>query len=217
MKVYLSGPMSGRPEYNFPAFHAAAGRLRSVGFEVVSPAELDGDPPAGVIPGDSTYNAYLARDVQIVADPTVGAVAVLDGWEESTGARLEVTVAHRLGKMVWKFAPTRSVLPVERLDKLAVERVIGGKPKTENVLQEADRIVGGDRGEDYGHPFHDFSRTAAMATALLGQEIRPDQVPLLMIAVKLSRQANRPKRDNLVDIAGYARTAEMVAEFEAVA
>lgn len=217
MKIYLSGPMSGRPEYNFPEFHAAAARLRNAGFEVISPAELDGDPPPGVAPGDCTYNSYLARDVQIVADPTIAGIAVLDGWEESGGARLEVTVAHRLGKRVWEFVPTRSVMPLEALSVSEVERVILAKPETENVLQEADRIVGGDRGEDYGHPFHDFSRTAAMATALLGQEIRPDQVPLLMIAVKLSRQANRPKRDNLVDIAGYARTAEMVAEFEAAA
>jgi hypothetical protein len=32
-----------------------------------------------------------------------------------------------------------------------------------------------------------------------------------MIAVKLARQAHRHRRDNLVDIAGYARTAAMVA------
>ena len=32
-----------------------------------------------------------------------------------------------------------------------------------------------------------------------------------MIAVKLARQTHQHKRDNLVDIAGYARTAAMVA------
>jgi hypothetical protein len=30
--------------------------------------------------------------------------------------------------------------------------------------------------------------------------------------VKVSREANRPKRDNLVDIAGYARCAERLWE-----
>jgi hypothetical protein len=40
--------------------------------------------------------------------------------------------------------------------------------------------------------------------------MNPEQVPLMMIAVKLSRQINRPKRDNLVDIAGWARVAEEI-------
>ena len=44
-----------------------------------------------------------------------------------------------------------------------------------------------------------------------GQHVTPMDVPLCMIAVKLARQAHRHKRDNLVDIAGYARTAAMVA------
>ena len=42
-------------------------------------------------------------------------------------------------------------------------------------------------------------------------EVGAMDVPLCMIAVKLARQAHRHKRDNLVDIAGYARTAAMVA------
>ena len=44
-----------------------------------------------------------------------------------------------------------------------------------------------------------------------GERIMPMDVPLCMIAVKLARQAHRHKRDNLVDIAGYARTASMIA------
>jgi hypothetical protein len=51
-------------------------------------------------------------------------------------------------------------------------------------------------------------------SAILGIDVRTDQIPLLMIAVKLSRHTNKPQRDNLTDIAGYARTAEMVAERE---
>lgn len=81
-----------------------------------------------------------------------------------------------------------------------------------NVLQEADKLVNGDRQDDYGHPWHDFSRTAQMWAAILGCEVSPEQVGLCMMAVKISRQCNRPKTDNLVDAAGYAQTVQMCVE-----
>ena len=87
---------------------------------------------------------------------------------------------------------------------------------SETVLW-AIRITDGARQADYGHPRDDFSRTALMWTGILGGKLREgaevtaDDVPLCMIAVKLARQSHRHKRDNLVDIAGYSRTAAMVA------
>ena len=49
--------------------------------------------------------------------------------------------------------------------------------------------------------------------AILGvDEVTPEQVALCMVAVKISREVHRPKRDNLVDIAGYAATLGMVRE-----
>ena len=41
MRLYLAGPMSGKPQMNFPAFEKAAKSLRRRGHDVVSPAELD--------------------------------------------------------------------------------------------------------------------------------------------------------------------------------
>ena len=83
---------------------------------------------------------------------------------------------------------------------------------SETILQEAQRLVHGDRQADYGHPLDDFTRTAAMWSAILGYRVTAEQVGLCMCAVKISRECNRPKRDNLTDLAGYAATVQMVKE-----
>jgi len=84
----------------------------------------------------------------------------------------------------------------------------------ESILQKAESLVKGDRGKNYGHPIVDFSRTARLWTALKDVEFSASDVAKFMIAVKLSRETNRPKRDNRVDIAGYALTLDMVEEYE---
>ncbi len=84
----------------------------------------------------------------------------------------------------------------------------------ETILQEAQRLVHGDRGEAYGHPHEDFSRTGRMWAAILGvPHVSAVQVGLCMAAMKISRQCNKPKRDNMTDLAGYAETVQMCVEF----
>ena len=87
--------------------------------------------------------------------------------------------------------------------------------KMDSILAEAHRLVHGVRGEDYGHPYEDFSRMAKIWSAILGVDVTPEQVALCMIGVKISRECNKPKRDNRVDIAGYAEALDMVVEFQA--
>lgn len=86
----------------------------------------------------------------------------------------------------------------------------------ESILQEAHRLTHGDRNSTYGHPYDDYTCTAALATAILGDTLnRPitaHQMALIMCAVKLSRESRVPKRDNLVDLAGYAWVARMCHE-----
>ncbi|HBO4545378.1 DUF4406 domain-containing protein [Pseudomonas paraeruginosa] len=87
-RIYLAGPMTGLPEHNFPAFHAEAARLRSLGYQVENPAEH------GVIDGFE-WADYLRLDLQKLL--TCQAIALLPGWMDSKGARLEFTVATNLG------------------------------------------------------------------------------------------------------------------------
>jgi hypothetical protein len=82
------------------------------------------------------------------------------------------------------------------------------------ILEEAQGLVYGERQASYGHPLDDFTRTAKMWGAILGCEVTAEQVGLCMCALKISRQVNGYKRDNLVDLAGYAATVELVIEEE---
>jgi hypothetical protein len=77
-----------------------------------------------------------------------------------------------------------------------------------SILTEANRLVHEDRSEAYDHPLDNFTRTAKLWQVLLEDvlkgEITPEMVGLCMIGVKLAREVHLPKRDNRVDIAGYA-------------
>jgi hypothetical protein len=87
-RVYIAGPMTGLPEFNYPAFHAAAGRIRHAGLEPVSPAESFGGRT------DLPRCEYIRADVKLLAG--CDAVAMLSGWEDSRGANLEYLLAREL-------------------------------------------------------------------------------------------------------------------------
>lgn len=82
--------------------------------------------------------------------------------------------------------------------------------REESPALEAERLVNGDRNSDYGHPLDDFTKTARLWSVILGKDVTPEQVALCMLQVKVSRQLNKNKRDNLVDIIGYTLTLDKV-------
>lgn len=194
MKVYIAGPMTGLPDWNFPAFHAAAAAWRAAGWEVVNPAEeFDGKT-------DLPYRAYVERDIERLRQ--VDAIVMLEGWD-GPNAR----------GSVWEREIARSMLHIPIWDAHEVFPV--GGYEAETILEEAQRLVHGNRnrGADYGHPIDDYTRTGRLWGALLGiGDIDPRLCCLMMAAVKLSREVNKHKRDNLTDLAGYAECASMVAE-----
>ena len=86
-RIYVAGPMSGLPEYNYPAFHEAAARLRAAGYHVENPAD-NPPPPCG------TWEGWLRLAIAQVV--TCDEIALLPGWEQSKGAVLEFTLARQL-------------------------------------------------------------------------------------------------------------------------
>ena len=101
MRVYLSGPMKGYPESNFPAFNAFAAALRARGHEVVNPAEIDPgmpQPEEDSPDWQAFYLACLRADIKALCD--CQAIALMPGWERSSGAHLELHIAHRVGLQV---------------------------------------------------------------------------------------------------------------------
>ncbi|WGH21382.1 nucleoside deoxyribosyltransferase [Arthrobacter phage Emotion] len=104
MRLYLAGPMTGYPRWNFDAFHLAAAALRAKGYTVLSPAEMDltagFDPDAPVEEFTlQDRQRALRNDLRVILDRS-DAIAVLPDWEKSAGASIEVAVAKAIGRAV---------------------------------------------------------------------------------------------------------------------
>lgn len=94
MKIYLSGPISGVPN-SHDAFAQAAAVLRQQGHTVVNPFQLSPTKD------DMTWSDYLRED--LTAMLTCDMIALLPGWEASSGAQLELHVAKKLGFHIRRF------------------------------------------------------------------------------------------------------------------
>jgi hypothetical protein len=84
MKLYIAGPMTGLPDFNHPAFHAAAAKLRSLGYEVANPAEICPDT-------SMPYGECMRLDIREMTH--CDGLAMLPDWHLSRGAMLEVETA----------------------------------------------------------------------------------------------------------------------------
>lgn len=191
--VYIAGPMRGIERFNFPAFDAAQAELESRGYVAISPAAMDrehgfnpmalpADTDWSVIPNGFSIDDAIRRDYEAILSSHE--VCLLPGWQNSKGATAEKATAEWRRMRVWEYKP-------------------------EDVLDEAARITRGDRQASYGPPDQDFRRTADMWNGMwqdkLKEPLRARDVAMAMVCLKLSRLQHSPKRDSVVDIAGYAR------------
>lgn len=98
MRLYIAGPMTGIRDWNFPAFDSAAEYLRGCGYSVINPADLDRTTgfheSQRAVTGDFMRRA-MQRDLSAICE--CDGVAVLENWQASLGAGIEVALAVRLG------------------------------------------------------------------------------------------------------------------------
>lgn len=91
MIVYIAGPMSAseRSDYNRPAFHATADMLKRGGHIALNPA---------ILPDGLTHEQYMIICLAMV--DVADAIYMMDGWENSKGAKIELLRAVERGKTV---------------------------------------------------------------------------------------------------------------------
>lgn len=90
-RIYIAGPMTGLPNFNYGVFNAAAAMLRAAGHLVENPAE-------NAAPHCGTWLGWMRLGVAQLVQ--CDAVYMLEGWECSRGARLEHQLAVGLGLQV---------------------------------------------------------------------------------------------------------------------
>lgn len=99
-RVYTAGPMTGRPEFNYPAFFAAQRQLESEGYIVENPAANDADT--------SKPREYYLR-MAAVQVAKCDAICLLDGWQDSRGViEMELPIAQALGLEIFEYTTRRA-------------------------------------------------------------------------------------------------------------
>lgn len=184
---YISGPMTGKPDHNYPAFHEVEEYLSSAGHKVLNPARnFDGRT-------DLEWETYMRKDVQDLLESTH--VMFLPGWHNSRGARVEYQVAKSIG------------LEMQSWD---------GSPVEAPIEYGATEVVrNGERQTVYGHPAENLSDTAKLWSVILGQEVTAHQVALCMTGVKLARLKTSPGHvDSVLDTIGYMVCYDRITQYE---
>lgn len=91
--IFISGPMTGLPNYNFEKFNEVAAKLEKAGHKVVNPVKICKKyKQETVIKDKSAFDAMVAEQ-QKAEREECDSIILLDGWEKSRGVRLELKTA----------------------------------------------------------------------------------------------------------------------------
>lgn len=103
MIVYLSGPMTGYKDLNYPLFNRVASLLRNNYHVVHNPAEWEHLPETD--DPQENWNQYLARDIPYIW--VSDAIVLLPDWKRSKGAKVEAYIAKAFGKETYTWDPSK--------------------------------------------------------------------------------------------------------------
>lgn len=93
-KIYLSGPMTGYPDYNRPAFMKAEAELQAtLDANFINPARLD-----SLAKPEWQWTDFMRNSLKRMLDACT--IYMLNGWENSKGAKIELALAKELGMRV---------------------------------------------------------------------------------------------------------------------
>jgi hypothetical protein len=115
VKIYVAGPMRGYKNFNFEAFDSLSAYIDECGDDPINPAEHDRE----VYPDIETWEGFAAGDIGkcpkfVLADALrwdleqvckADAIALLPGWEKSSGANHERYMAEVTGCMIYLATP----------------------------------------------------------------------------------------------------------------
>lgn len=130
MKIYVAGPMRGKPDFNFPAFDKASAFLRRLGHTVFNPADRDREANGPEVNKSATgdladasargfnLREALAADMKFIAEEA-DAIWMLEGWETSLGARAEHALATALKLRIFYDCD----LPIDEPDDTSVNEL----------------------------------------------------------------------------------------------
>ncbi len=92
-RIYIAGPMAGIPAFNYPAFNQWATTWRNINFHVENPAEIGAafGTPEQINADPCLLAAVMAADIKALK--TCEAIFLLNGWENSRGAKMELAAA----------------------------------------------------------------------------------------------------------------------------
>ena len=94
------------------------------------------------------------------------------------------------------------------------------KEDATTILKKADELTNCDRQEAYGHPATNFQNTANFWNTYINGKypevnlsLTNEDVGFMMLLLKVSRELNAPKFDNLLDGVGYLKTVQMIRDY----
>lgn len=95
--TFISGPMSGYEDFNYPMFHEAGAYLKEHGHRFLSPAHgRFGHPRQPPEPHEAKPWEYYMRE-SLKQLLFCDHILMLPGWEKSRGACIEKELAKNLG------------------------------------------------------------------------------------------------------------------------